>query len=159
MIANEDTVVSELSITDFLEIIGGTLEDMTFKNEKSHEKKMTSFVNKAGHPANSIKLEDLICIKKLGKIVNFDRNPYFIKILGFGQFGSVYLVRPKNGKDLYALKCVSKKQVLEQKLDKHLQATNFLNKKFKTLVLLARTHSPNLSEFPFYHGFYTNLQR
>lgn len=37
----------------------------------------------------------------------------FIKKLGFGQFGSVYLVRNKDSGALYALKSVSKAQIIE----------------------------------------------
>lgn len=55
--------------------------------------------------AESIKLEDLIFYKKLG----------------FGQFGSVYLVRAKSNDEFMALKCVSKQQVVEAQLEKHIQ--------------------------------------
>ena len=60
--------------------------------------------------ADKIKLEDLIFYKKLGA----------------GQFGSVYLVRTKDSQDFMALKCVSKQQVVEAQLEKHIQVTIFL---------------------------------
>ncbi len=53
----------------------------------------------------SLKLEDMIMIKKLG----------------FGQFGSVYLVRNRENRKFYALKCISKLQILEQNLERLLQ--------------------------------------
>ena len=40
--------------------------------------------------------------------------------LGFGQFGSVYLVKNKKTQLLYALKSISKNQILEQNLERHL---------------------------------------
>ena len=55
--------------------------------------------------ATNIKLEELVFYKKLG----------------FGQFGSVYLVRHRSHEQFFALKCVSKQQVVEQSLEKHLQ--------------------------------------
>lgn len=53
----------------------------------------------------ALKLPDMIMIKKLG----------------FGQFGCVYLVRNRENRKLYALKCISKLQILEQNLERHLQ--------------------------------------
>lgn len=41
---------------------------------------------------SNLKLDNLICIKKLGQ----------------GQFGNVYLVRTEQDDKLYALKCISK---------------------------------------------------
>ena len=61
--------------------------------------------------ADKIKLEDLIYYKKLGA----------------GQFGSVYLVREKNHEDFMALKCVSKQQVVEAQLEKHMQVSLLLS--------------------------------
>lgn len=42
-------------------------------------------------------------------------NLIYIKKLGFGQFGTVYLVKEKDGKSnsMYALKSVSKAQIIE----------------------------------------------
>jgi len=57
-----------------------------------------------------IKLEDLIFIKKLGA----------------GQFGSVYLVKPKDKKQFYGLKTIAKYQILDQSLEKHLEVTLIL---------------------------------
>lgn len=63
---------------------------MIAKNADSHEVKMKREDERQDY--SHIKLEDLIYIKKLG----------------VGQFGSVYLVRRRNTRELYALKSVSK---------------------------------------------------
>ena len=70
LITDEGTILSEITIEDFEEIIGGSIEGVFLKNENSHEKKMTTFVQTL-HPAHSVKLEDLIFIKKLGKTEGF----------------------------------------------------------------------------------------
>ncbi|CAD8053971.1 unnamed protein product [Paramecium primaurelia] len=44
----------------------------------------------------------------------------YVKKLGLGQFGNVYLVHNKMDKKIYALKCISKAQIIEQNLEKHL---------------------------------------
>lgn len=54
-----------------------------------------------------IKIEDLIFIKKLGA----------------GQFGSVYLVKHKDKKNFYALKTIAKFQILDQNLERHLEVS------------------------------------
>lgn len=43
----------------------------------------------------------------------------FIKKLGEGQFGHVFLVKGRATNKLYALKAVSKAQISEQNLEKH----------------------------------------
>ena len=43
----------------------------------------------------------------------------FIRKLGEGQFGHVYLVSDKTKDGLYALKAISKYQIIEQNLEKH----------------------------------------
>ena len=65
--------------------------------------KMASALKEQG---KNIQLEDLIFYKKLGA----------------GMFGSVFLVKDKpESEQFYALKCVSKQQVVEQHLERHLQ--------------------------------------
>ena len=59
-------------------------------------------------------------VKDTGKVVKLE-DLIYIKKLGFGMFGSVYLVENKNTHKYYALKCVSKQQVVEQNLEKYLQ--------------------------------------
>lgn len=43
----------------------------------------------------------------------------FIKKLGEGQFGHVFLVKGKETKEYYALKAVSKFQIIQETLEKH----------------------------------------
>lgn len=62
-------------------------------------------------------------LKKLGDLVKLDEL-IFYKKLGYGQFGSVYMVKHKSCDTFFALKCVSKQQVVEQSLEKHLQVIN-----------------------------------
>jgi cGMP-dependent protein kinase len=47
------------------------------------------------------------------------------KLKGRGQFGSVYLVKHKDQSEMFALKCVSKQQIIEQNLEKYLKVTVF----------------------------------
>lgn len=51
---------------------------------------------------------------------------YYIKKLGEGQFGHVYLVQSRHDGKLYALKAVSKAQISEQNLEKHTLVRNIL---------------------------------
>lgn len=45
----------------------------------------------------------------------------FYKKLGYGQFGSVYLVKHPDFPDFMALKCVSKQKVIETELETHIK--------------------------------------
>lgn len=82
LIASEETEISEIRIQDFEGIIGGSLEAVLSQNEKSHEKKMTALAGQIGHPANSVKLEDLIFIKKLGICSQLNYFKLVFKVLG-----------------------------------------------------------------------------
>jgi len=86
-------------------IIGQSLEAALKKAENSHEKKMMNITSEMKEISSKLELKDLINYKKLG----------------FGQFGSVYLVKHPQYQYFFALKCVSKQQVVEQSLEKHLQ--------------------------------------
>jgi len=109
-------VIAEISLEAFTSCIGGSIEDALLRSERSHEKKMMSQISGLKQIGAQIKLEDLISYKKLG----------------FGQFGSVFLVRQKNIPQFFALKSVSKRQVYDQGLEKYilqekavLEALNF----------------------------------
>ncbi|CAK90363.1 unnamed protein product (macronuclear) [Paramecium tetraurelia] len=104
-VITEEAIIAEFEIKTFMQIIGGSVEQMIQKNENSHEQK---YLN---HPSalqkkdySNLTLDKLICIKKLGQ----------------GQFGNVYLVRTSQEDKMYALKCISKAQIVEQHLERHL---------------------------------------
>lgn len=65
---------------------------------------MMTQVSEIKNLASQIKLEELAAYKKLG----------------FGQFGSVFLVRQKGINNFFALKSVLKSQVYEQGLEKYI---------------------------------------
>lgn len=67
-------VIATIPINTFYKCIGGQLEEVLEKNKDSHELKMAAQEKKIDY--SHIQLDHLIFIKKLG----------------FGQFGSVYLV-------------------------------------------------------------------
>ncbi|KAL4488509.1 hypothetical protein ABPG72_013077 [Tetrahymena utriculariae] len=107
VIFSEDTLLAEISFQQLFEQIGGkNIEEIIDKNKDSHEVKYMKRANSKdlNKEHEHLKLEDMISIKKLG----------------FGQFGSVYLVKSKSDSNFYALKCISKAQVIEQSLEKHL---------------------------------------
>lgn len=49
----------------------------------------------------------------------------YYKTLGSGHFAKVYLVRDKNFPYLFALKCVSKDQIIEERLENIIQVNIF----------------------------------
>ncbi|CAD8125704.1 unnamed protein product [Paramecium sonneborni] len=104
VIAKDKCILAEIDFKRFEEVIGGSLDQVINKNQKINEKhkKQQSYKHDYSH----LKLEEFTSLKKLGQ----------------GQFGNVYLV--KNPKDnpphFYALKCISKQQIVDQHLEKHL---------------------------------------
>ena len=77
-------------------ILGGDFETALKKKFESHEIKIKNIGNRAD--ASHIRVEDLVFIKKLGS----------------GQFGWVYLVKHKDiDTSCYALKSVSKASIIE----------------------------------------------
>ncbi|KRX06681.1 Protein kinase-like domain [Pseudocohnilembus persalinus] len=98
-----------ITFQQFYEIIGGqpggNIDNVFKKNENSHEVKyMKKFDGKALKQYENWTLDEFVFIKKLG----------------FGMFGSVYLVKHKKSKGYQALKTISKAQVVEQNLERHL---------------------------------------
>lgn len=75
-----DGVIAEISSENFIECIGGTIEEIIKTNEKNHEKKMMRVDPKKREEAKNIKLDQLVNIKTLA----------------YGQFGPVYLVKAKH---------------------------------------------------------------
>ena len=54
------------------------------------------------------------------KVVNMPLSDLiFVKKLGEGQFGHVFLVRGKDSKEYYALKAVSRSQIVQENLERH----------------------------------------
>ncbi|EGR27103.1 hypothetical protein IMG5_201250 [Ichthyophthirius multifiliis] len=86
---------------DKLEKQLGNLYQLTLKNQENSVKEVEE-KNREKCILNSMTLQDFEVVKKLG----------------FGQFGSVYLV--KKGDNLYSMKCISKAQVSKENLQKHI---------------------------------------
>lgn len=99
----DDCEIAYISINRFHKIIGGTLKQAISKNVGSHEVKMLQDDDKFRNGVKQLKLKDLIFIKKLGE----------------GQFGHVFLVKTIDNDQLYALKVVSKAQIVSQNLETH----------------------------------------
>ncbi len=76
--------------------LGGDFEEVEEKNKHGHEKKIDKDNSELQAFAKSIKIDDLVYVRKLGQ----------------GQFGLVYLVIRNNTEsgvqERYALKCVNK---------------------------------------------------
>lgn len=105
IVMETDGVIAEISADNFVDCIGGELEEVIKKNEKMMEKKLQKSDQTKRKEANNIKKSELI----------------FIKILAYGQFGPVYLVKAKYNQQLYVLKAFNKNQITEQTLEKYLQ--------------------------------------
>jgi len=130
IVMESDGVIGEVPYATLQECIGGTIEQAMKKNENGHEKKMMQQHNsELKKNAINLKLEDLIFYKKLG----------------FGQFGSVYLVRCKGEEQFYALKAVSKQQVIEGSLETHLlqEKTVLEAVNFPFIMQFIRTYKDN----------------
>jgi cGMP-dependent protein kinase len=100
-----DSTIALIKLNAFSQCIGGTLDTVMKRNEKGHERTILSM---SASPAQAKHIESINM--KLSNMI-------MIKKLGFGQFGSVYLVKNKETSKMYALKCISKQQVLEQNLE------------------------------------------
>ncbi len=113
---SEGAELAQISISRFHAIIGKNLEEVFQNNANSHELKMLGDNLDFRKVVENLRLEDLVYIKKLGE----------------GQFGQVFLVKGRGPNDLFALKAISKAQIVEEKLEKHtlqekevLEAVNF----------------------------------
>lgn len=104
IILESDGIYSEISAPEFVRAIGGQLQIILVKNENSHEKRMAVTALKEDQKSGEVKLEDLLYIKNIGR----------------GQFGDVYMVEDLN-ENRYALKTVSKQKVLSLCLERHVQ--------------------------------------
>eukprot|EP01017_Pseudomicrothorax_dubius_P037730 TRINITY_DN5571_c0_g1_i4.p1 TRINITY_DN5571_c0_g1~~TRINITY_DN5571_c0_g1_i4.p1 ORF type:complete len:421 (+),score=111.23 TRINITY_DN5571_c0_g1_i4:402-1664(+) len=107
VVLESDSYVAEIDTSQFTQIIGGHLEAIVKKNvefENKMQDKQAKTEQDVKNESATVKLETLIFIKKLGA----------------GMFGNVYLVKSREVDKLYALKCVSKVQILNQNLQKYL---------------------------------------
>lgn len=105
IVMETDGVISEISNENFTESLGAALDETLKKNEKIHEKKMMKPDLAKKKEAMNIKLNELYLIKKLAD----------------GQFGPVYLVKSKFNGQYLVLKSISKQQIIENNLEKHMQ--------------------------------------
>lgn len=98
-----DGKVSKVSLESLKNILGDNVESALKNNEQSHEKYMgkidTSFRNQVA----GLSLKELVYIKKLGE----------------GQFGEVYLTFCQKTKDFYALKAISREKIAKFSLERH----------------------------------------
>ena len=62
----QDAILAEITVEEFEKIIGGSIEEITKKNESSHENKMMKLENPLKNQSKSLTLTDFICAKKLG---------------------------------------------------------------------------------------------
>lgn len=113
---SEGAELAQISISRFHAVIGKNLEEVFQNNANSHELKMLGDNLDFRKIVENLKLDDLVHIKKLGE----------------GQFGQVFLVKGRGPNDFFALKAISKAQIVEEKLEKHtlqekevLEAVNF----------------------------------
>ena len=61
-----DGVIAEITSENFVECIGGSIEEIIKNNEKNHEKKMMRKDQKKTEEAKNIKMNELINIKTIG---------------------------------------------------------------------------------------------
>ncbi|EGR28852.1 protein kinase domain protein [Ichthyophthirius multifiliis] len=104
IVMETDGVIAEITSENFVECIGGNLEEIIANNQKNQEKKMQKADQNKRKEFQNIKLNELI----------------YIKTLAFGQFGPVYLVKAKYDNNYYALKSFNKAQISEQSLEKYI---------------------------------------
>lgn len=102
----EKGVLGEIRIENMERLLNGTLEECIARNERVIHKKGT-LIN-GSKPINKL-------------ITQVDLNDFiFLKKIGEGQFGTVFVVKEKASGKLYALKAISISQVNDDGLEKHI---------------------------------------
>ena len=113
IVMETDGIIAELSNQTIFNCIGGpNIEIVITKNEFSHERNMNKYSSTMKKKMENVQLSDFVFYYKLGS----------------GQFGSVYLVKTNKIDNFFALKCISKQQIIEESLETHLFVTKFLSK-------------------------------
>lgn len=92
-------MVSIITLEDLQRTLNKSLADIVQKGYAlTHEKLMVQEVAKQDY--SHMGLEKMLFLKKLGE----------------GQFGKVYLVKDAESGQLFAIKCISKQQVIQTKM-------------------------------------------
>ena len=103
-------VIGEIKMEVLERLLNSTLEEAINKNEKVQLKKETKAANsQAVELITKVYLSNLIFLKKVGE----------------GQFGSVYVVKDKTTSKIYALKAISISQVNDDGLEKHIIVVHY----------------------------------
>ena len=106
LIMKERGVLGEIRVDNMQGLLNGTLEECIARNERVIHKKGTLI----GHPKPINKL-----------LTQVDLNDFlFLKKIGEGQFGTVFVVKEKQSGKLFALKAISISQVNDDGLEKHI---------------------------------------
>lgn len=102
----ERGVLGEIRVDNMQGLLNGTLEECIARNERVIHMKGTLI----GHPKPINKL-----------LTQVDLNDFlFLKKIGEGQFGTVFVVKEKHSGKLFALKAISISQVNDDGLEKHI---------------------------------------
>lgn len=99
-------VIGEIKVETMERFLNGTLEECIARNERAIHKKGTMV-------ATSKPVTQLITKCDLNDFV-------FLKKIGEGQFGTVFVVKDRNTSKLFALKAISISQINDDGLEKHI---------------------------------------
>jgi len=119
-----NSIISEISSEVLEEVLGNKLSNILKKNLNSHEKKINYSLIVKKQCLVDVELQDLTFIKRLG---NCEEIWCKIKMFsGFGNYGSVYLVKQKKFSRFFALKAIFKQRIMENRIEKHLKVNFFI---------------------------------
>lgn len=110
LIFKEKGAICKMTFEECEQIIEGSISSVLKMNENTHEKRNFEGINKFSEVAHLVLFEKLI----------------FIKEIGSGQFGTVYLVKDPTTALYFALKAINKRQILMQNLEQNV-LVNFLD--------------------------------